>query len=340
MARTTTGLLEKRVVNTRAPHQAARLDSLLLERGAVPLPFPCIDIAEPGDTAPLDAALRSALGGGFEWLLLTSENTALALARRLVTLGHPQDALARTGLRVGVVGPATGQAARMCLSLTASCMPARASAHDMVAALPDPRGIRVLLPQSELAGPDAAASLRAAGAEVVAVPAYRTVLGSGGIDLAAELRRGAVDAIVLSSPSAVTNLLERLRDADTGPRDLIRVTIACIGSSTATAAANAGLSVDVCPQAQNLPDLVDDLDAYFSGGPMTLCSGTSAGPAAGPLTSSPAAANTCWGPTGAPAHRPRRLRQSAALREMIRETALTRSDFVYPLFVHHDDGGP
>ncbi|QRN93356.1 porphobilinogen synthase [Archangium violaceum] len=36
---------------------------------------------------------------------------------------------------------------------------------------------------------------------------------------------------------------------------------------------------------------------------------------------------------GYPIHRPRRLRRSAALREMVRETTLAPSDFIYPLFV-------
>ncbi|MBU8894492.1 porphobilinogen synthase [Corallococcus sp. H22C18031201] len=34
-----------------------------------------------------------------------------------------------------------------------------------------------------------------------------------------------------------------------------------------------------------------------------------------------------------PVHRPRRLRRSAALRDMVRETRLAPSDFIYPLFV-------
>ena len=34
-----------------------------------------------------------------------------------------------------------------------------------------------------------------------------------------------------------------------------------------------------------------------------------------------------------PIHRPRRLRRSAALRDMVRETTLAPSDFIYPLFV-------
>jgi len=39
-----------------------------------------------------------------------------------------------------------------------------------------------------------------------------------------------------------------------------------------------------------------------------------------------------------PVTRPRRLRRSAALREMVRETRLAPTDFVYPLFVRHGKG--
>ena len=37
----------------------------------------------------------------------------------------------------------------------------------------------------------------------------------------------------------------------------------------------------------------------------------------------------------APAARPRRLRQTPALRAMVRETRLASDDFIYPLFVRH-----
>jgi len=37
-------------------------------------------------------------------------------------------------------------------------------------------------------------------------------------------------------------------------------------------------------------------------------------------------------------HRPRRNRKSSAIRAMVRETVLTPSDFIYPLFLHEDKG--
>ena len=35
--------------------------------------------------------------------------------------------------------------------------------------------------------------------------------------------------------------------------------------------------------------------------------------------------------------RPRRLRRTKAIREMVRENHLTASDFIYPLFIHEKD---
>jgi porphobilinogen synthase len=39
-----------------------------------------------------------------------------------------------------------------------------------------------------------------------------------------------------------------------------------------------------------------------------------------------------------PIARPRRLRRTAAIRDLVRETALDARDFIYPLFVRHGDG--
>ncbi len=39
-----------------------------------------------------------------------------------------------------------------------------------------------------------------------------------------------------------------------------------------------------------------------------------------------------------PLSRPRRLRRTARLRDMVRETTLTPNDFIYPLFVRHGEG--
>ena len=98
----------RRIVVTQAAHQAAEFSALLCARGAVPLLYPCIAIAPVEDTAPLDAALRGAAEGAFDWLVLTSANTVHVLAGRLAALEIQASALA--SLRVAAIGHATAQA--------------------------------------------------------------------------------------------------------------------------------------------------------------------------------------------------------------------------------------
>jgi uroporphyrinogen-III synthase len=45
-------LVGKRIVNTRAVHQAEALNTLLRARGALPLDYPCIAIVPSQDSAP------------------------------------------------------------------------------------------------------------------------------------------------------------------------------------------------------------------------------------------------------------------------------------------------
>ncbi|MCX7671089.1 MAG: uroporphyrinogen-III synthase, partial [Anaerolineae bacterium] len=88
----------KRIAVTRAAHQAGELDDLLRRRGAEPLPYPCIAIAPPADTGPLDAALRELAAGAFDWLVLTSRNAVDVLADRLAALGLSLPAAPRIAL--------------------------------------------------------------------------------------------------------------------------------------------------------------------------------------------------------------------------------------------------
>ena len=73
-------LRDKRVLVTRALHQAAPLTAMLRERGAIPLSYPCLEVAPLDNCDALDAALGAAAAGAYDWLLLSSSNSARALA--------------------------------------------------------------------------------------------------------------------------------------------------------------------------------------------------------------------------------------------------------------------
>ncbi len=249
------------VVNTRSPKQARELDVLLEERLAHPLSYPCIDIAPALDPAPLDRALRQAADGAFGWLVLTSANAVEAVETRLKDLGIPPGQMARTC--VAAVGPGTAAALADRLGIAADLCPEEYLAEALAEQLVARRAQRVLVPQAERARETLARILVANGVEVEAVTAYRTVLGSGGVDVPRLVRGGRVDAVVFASPSAVDNMAVRF-DREKGDwDDLRKVCIACIGPVTSAAAERRGLEVHVLAPDHTILDLVDSLERYY-----------------------------------------------------------------------------
>lgn len=252
------GLTGKRVVVTRAEHQATELAGVLTAYGATPLIYPCLALLPPADTAPLDDALRHL--ASFDWLLLTSANTVDALAQRLAA----NDLIVPASVRVGAVGPATAHLARDILGTAVSALPEHYNATALTAALPDLTQARVLVPHSELADDTLARGLAAQGAAVCEVVAYRTGIGSGGVDLPRLLASREVDAVTLTSGSAVTNLLARLVREGGETARLADVVIACIGERTAEAARHWKLPVAVIAASHTVAGLCAALDDFYN----------------------------------------------------------------------------
>jgi uroporphyrinogen-III synthase len=255
-----TSLHGKRVVITRAAAQAGELAHLLDRRGAVPLLYPCIAITPLRDTALLDHELMKAIAGDYDWLFLTSTNTVDALLARLLALGHAPGALER--LHVAAVGSATAQAARIQLGLRVSLLPEDHQADGLAAAFQPTPGVRVLLPQADLARPALADALRGRGALVTPVIAYHTAAAVGNAALRGWLPHG-LDAITFASASAVRHFVTRIAAEGLSPDDLGGTVIACIGPSTRNAAEASGLSVHVMPPVYTLPALVGSLEDHF-----------------------------------------------------------------------------
>ena len=243
----------KCIVNTRATHQNSRFTALLQGHGAEVIEYPCIAIAPPEDDAPLQNALADL--ASFDWLVLTSANTVLALAALpSLTIGN---------IQVCAVGPATAKAARSYLGRETVLLPETFTAEVLGETLPIQPGQRVLIPASAIAPPSLAARLTMRGAEVTVVAAYRTVRGTGGANVPALLAQKQVDAVTFTSASAVENFMARLR-AESGNRtDLASVCIACIGPQTATMAEAHGLQVEVMPTTHTLDGLIAALTEYF-----------------------------------------------------------------------------
>ena len=252
------GLAGKNVVVTRAPHQAADMAAILSQFRAETLFYPCIDIVPPEDVAPLDAALQAAADGRFDWLVVTSANTALILARRLKALD-----LSLTPLRVAAVGPKTAAVVKEALHIDVDVVADKYVAEGLAVALQPAAALRFLLPQSEIARPVLANNLRAAGAEVTVVDAYRTVIGQGGDDIPHLLAKGEIDAVTFTSSSTVRYFLQRLTSEGGRRSDLAAVCLAAIGPITAETMKELDLPVAVVPDEYTLPALVAALETNF-----------------------------------------------------------------------------
>lgn len=253
------GLSGKRVVVTRAPHQAAELVELLRSQDAESILYPCIEILPPEDTTDLDAGLLAAAGGHFDWLVITSANTAWILQKRMKALDFSLE-----GVPIAAVGPKTAQTVRELLGIEARLVAKEFTAEGLAMALGNLAGQHILLPQSAIARPTLASALNAAGAGVMVVEAYRTIVGRGGDDVANMLALGEIEAITFTSPSTSRNFVQRLTE-EGGQLGLLETTcLAAIGPVTAEAMHELGLQVDVIPESFTLPDLVRALAIYFA----------------------------------------------------------------------------
>jgi uroporphyrinogen-III synthase len=253
----------KRIVITRASHQAQELADLLSARGAIPVLYPCIAISPPPDTAELDAALWSL--ADYDWLVLTSSNTVVALAERLRELRIIPN---WSPISVATVGSKTAHSAQQLLNVSADFIPQQFTADSLAQTTPVQAGQRVLLPQSTLAHDHLAGQLRQLGAQVTAVNAYQTIRGRGGEDVPALLRNGKIDALTFTSPSTVINFLQRI-----APLKPFHLPAVCIGPITENATRKAGFQNALSAGVQSTTDaaefsiegIIQTLEHYFIG---------------------------------------------------------------------------
>ncbi len=251
-------LFGRRVLVTRARHQASALSQMLAERGAEPIELPAIDIRPVADSAELSGAISNLKD--YHWIIFTSVNGVSAFWQQLNAL--KLDSRALSGLKVGAIGPATAEALAA-KGITPDYIPETYTTEGILAGLGrrDIAGQRFLLPRADIADEELVKGIHRLGAEAHEVTAYHTVPADEPI---AEARRmlasGGIDVITFTSSSTVTNLVAAFQGE---PLPANKTKIACIGPKTAEAAARAGLKVDILAGEQTIPGLVEAIEEYF-----------------------------------------------------------------------------
>jgi hydroxymethylbilane synthase len=222
----------RRILVTRTRDQARQLVAALEAAGLEPVAIPTIELEAVAPGGPLDAAIAAL--SSYRWIVITSANgaeAAVAAARRTGT--DP------AGARWAAVGSATAEALSAA-GIAAALTPSRASGERIAAELPIESGDRVLLARADIADGRLPAALRARGAVVDDVVAYRTLEAPAASrePLRQAIDEGPFGAIVFTSGSTVRGLLALLEPA--GRRIALRSLACCIGSSTGQAARDAG----------------------------------------------------------------------------------------------------
>lgn len=226
-------LTGKRILVTRARHQAGQLSSRLAALGADVIEIPAIEILPPESWQPLDTALRNLQQ--YQWLIVASANTVQSIEDRLTTLNLPLESFAH--LKIAAIGSATARALQE-KGLSVTVTPEEYVAESLVAAIGDrARNARVLITRAAIARDVIPEALAQAGAQVNVVDAYRTVIPESSVSRIRELfalDQPPLHAATFTSSSTVTNFFHLLKAADIPqrPEGMRAISIGPITSQT------------------------------------------------------------------------------------------------------------
>lgn len=251
----------RRVVVTRSRAQASSLVGRLRELGADVLELPTIEIVPPEDCSALDGVLRSL--ETYDYVLFTSVNTVTSVRERLFEMGL--DARSFRHARIAAIGEATARGLNEA-GLKADVVPETFTAEGLLDALAaeDMSGKRVLLPRAREAREVLPERLRARGAAVDVVEAYRTIrpaMEAGARRAFDALAAGEVDLVTFASSSTARNLAELVGTDEN--KAVLEVPAAAIGPVTAKTARELGFTVAVQPERHTIPALVEAVGEYF-----------------------------------------------------------------------------
>jgi len=198
----------KRVLVTRAAHQAGKLSEGLRAAGAAPVEVPILEIRPPASYEPLDQALRHLYS--YDWLILTSANAVHVIAERAAALNL---SLRNAGPHVAAIRQATADAARHA-GIHVTLIPESYVAESLVTALATRiHGKHILLARAAIARDIIPEALRNARATVNVVDAYQNAIPAAAPEQLRSALASRIDAATFTSSSSAAHLAEVARAA-------------------------------------------------------------------------------------------------------------------------------
>ncbi len=242
------------------------MTEILEASGATAISFPTISIEPPSDPEALHQAMRS---DSYDWVVLTSTNAVMALEAARRELGMDPRPWPTSPTRFCAVGPSTA-AALEAVGLPPDIVPSEYIGESVLEALLKADGNldrrRILLPRAAEARDVIPDGLRAAGAVVDVIEAYRTVPVTGDDEvgrrhverLAERLAAGEVDMVTFTSSSTVRSFRAMFGS------ELGVSLVATIGPATSVTARESGYEVAVEAEDYTVSGLVRALESYYA----------------------------------------------------------------------------
>lgn len=255
-------LFGRRIVVTRARAQNSDVLEKLQELGAEAIEAPVIQIEYMGKSEPMRQAARDV--GRFDWLIFTSVNGVESFSSAMALENLDSRVLA--GVKVAAIGVPTAGRLINGLAIKADLVPRQFVAEALLEELEKTEPIRgqsFLIPRAEIARPDLVEGLRARGAEVREVVAYKTLAEPLPEGLADRLYQGEIDLVTFTSSSTVTNFLNALpeeRRADLAKK----VKAASIGPVTSDTLREHGIEITLEAEESTIPGLIAAIVEHFT----------------------------------------------------------------------------
>ena len=254
---TTRPLSGKKIIVTRARHQASVLQEALEEKGAEAYLLPTIQLTPNEEVeAELETTLQSL--SSYDWILFTSPNAVEFFFSALHQRGKDSRHLAPC--QIGALGPMTAEALSA-YGITADFVPreyyAKVFAEEFIQRARLAPVHRILLPNSALAGDDLSELLAEAGISCHRLPLYKNTPISY---TASELKEAldSADYLTACSSSAIHHLVSLLQVHQLDHL-LKRLPLAVLGEQTAEAARSYGIEPKIIAAQPRITCLVEAL---------------------------------------------------------------------------------
>lgn len=249
---------ERTILLTRSAEANESVLPLFAQHGFTVLSFPTIEILDPESWNECDTAIENLQS--YDGVVFTSANSVERFFLRIDDVA-PGKISVLESMPIYSVGEKTSARLRD-LGMRVALTPDSYNADDLVESIlsGDIAGKVFLFPKGDRGMETVPQKIRAHGARVDEVVVYRNVMPPPvQLELIRRsLRNGGIDVVTFFSPSSIQNFLHLVELPET-----IRFRIAVIGPTTAKAALDAGLRVDIMPEQSTAESLAEAIARHF-----------------------------------------------------------------------------